>query len=164
MDRRIRKLAPWLIGGALIPLISSLAFEFRTRKEILARDQYTCQNPNCIGLFFEGYPRQFFADQRNGMFMLQASHYSDSHVPYPDTNKERGFAQCTCCHIRQELRRGNLYGAESLYENQTIRTYDWIDRYGFDEKPPFEVFLCAAEEDSWEPIRLWLQEQRVMVE
>lgn len=123
------------IRGAVLGLVglyalSTLAFTYRARKEIMARDNWECQT--CGRSWREGWH-------------IQAAHYPDLHIPEPDSNSSRGRVLCTEDHIVEELARGNVRGARLLYRSQTVRNYKWIEGHsGFDEKKTFEWYCMLA--------------------
>lgn len=132
-----------ILGGIL--LASTLAFTYRARREILERDNYTCVETG----------KQW----REG-WNLNASHYPLEHKRGPDPDPSAGRTLSVESHIIEEIQRGNMWGARKLWENQTIRNYDWIaEKAGVsrdqlnavhillhDEKEPFEYYLEKAKE------------------
>lgn len=119
------------------------AFTLETRKEIGKRDRWTCQISG----------KQF----KDG-WMLQAAHYPTLHQKEWDDNPENGRMLGTEEHIIEEIQRGNIRGAKLLWQNQSVRTTEWIaHKLGIpkeevtrdlirehDEKLPFEEYVYIA--------------------
>lgn len=130
MDKKLQT-AMQLGALAIASASTLLAFNRNTRKEILERDKFTCQHPDCTRSFYAGWH-------------IQAAHYPDLHGT-GDDDPECGRVLCTGHHIVEELLRGNEYGAKKLYMSQTVRNYDYIFKHsGQDQKPPFGFYIRAA--------------------
>ena len=127
--------SPVTIRSAVLGLIglyalSTVAFTYRARKEIMARDNWECQV--CGRSWREGWH-------------LQAAHFPDMHMSGPDNDSSNGRVLCTEDHIVEELIRGNIRGARLLHSGQTIRNYGWIDDHGgYDEKKSFGWYCMIA--------------------
>lgn len=98
----------YLIYLASLPPL--LAFSVKVRKEIGQRDSWTCQTyrGECLtGILANGgHPVAY----REG-FMVTASHYDTEHGK---DHKSAGRILCVLDHAREELDRGNEWGAEQL--------------------------------------------------
>lgn len=130
MDKKLQtaiQLGALAVAGAT----SLLAFTRTARKEIIERDNFTCQHPNCTRAYQDGWH-------------IQAAHYPELHGKGND-DPEYGRTLCTGHHIVEELMRGNEFGAKRLYMSQTIRHYGYISKHsGQDEKPHFGWYIRAA--------------------
>lgn len=109
-------LAPLVATGFL----AFSAFDTPTRKEIGARDRWTCQCPGCTRDFRSGY-------------MVTAAHYPHKHQytgrGYHDDNPSNGRILCQIHHALEEIDRGNLKGA-TLLLNNGIFTHEHADSNG----------------------------------
>lgn len=118
----------WGVIALTTLAVSELAFSYGSRREIGERDNWTCQS--CGKSFQQGY-------------MVQAAHYDHDKKKKEYDNPSNGRILCTSCHIDDELKRGNKFGAMLLKKRQTIFTYDRIqnpEKYqGIGERPKRRV-------------------------
>lgn len=133
-----------IVPLALLGFISvGLAFSPSSRKELLARDHWTCQGEDCLGYYLNLGALQY----RDG-WMVNAAHFPDEHRKEVDHNIEHGRCLCVHCHIIEEIERGNHSGAAMLYEKQTIRHRGWLAENGYrDEKMPMRWYYDWEEAD-----------------
>ena len=121
---------------------SKTAFTKEARHKMFARDHGTCQNPDCIGHYIEGYARRWDEGWHG-----QLAHYPELHQRQPDDEVNHGRFLCTHCHIVEEYNRQSN-GDKLLYANQTIRNYNWLGQtQSEDQKPPLEFFQDWATAD-----------------
>lgn len=120
-------------ASVLLFTLARFAFHPNAKKEILKRDKLTCQSPYCVGYAFdpERAPRAFGLRSRNGGWMVTAAHYPKKHRGWKDNCKYRGRCLCVCCHVIEEVERGNPL-SEELFDSLTQRTVRYISEYGVD--------------------------------
>lgn len=137
----------------LVGFAVGMAFSKAVRYELLKRDRWTCQNPDCVGNYFE----QGNLNWRDG-WNVNGAHYPHLHQKAEDKDMSHGRCLCVHCHILEEIDRGNHSGAGLLYEKQTIRNREWLGNHGWrDQKPPITWYYDWSRAESKEA-RLGLAE------
>lgn len=113
---------PPVLEPSIIPVESAtFGFTREAAKEILVRDDYTCQADICIFEDSLGRP----ANREDG-FYVTAAHYPEKHeltgTGYHDKNPNNGRCLCSTCHAMEEVRRGNSRGAELMLRSGIYNT------------------------------------------
>lgn len=125
----------------LIPL--GLAFSKSARYELLKRDRWTCQAENCFGNYVGLGDLNWGRD-----WNVNAAHEPDLHKPYEDHDINNGRCLCVTCHIIEEINRYNYAGAGFLWQKQTIRNRNYLQKNSFkDMKMDFSWYMEFAEAD-----------------
>lgn len=120
MSERYNPLKLIAVGVALYE-VSQFAFTIAARKEIGARDEWTCQGLDGVCTWEEsfGAPASF----KEG-FMVQAAHYPEVHDKtgqgYHDKDVGNGRILCVLDHAIEEIKRGNERGAQQVLRMGTF--------------------------------------------
>lgn len=112
------------------------AFSTRVRKEIGRRDRWECQwEGGCDRSFKDGY-------------MVQAAHYDhDKNNPDYD-NPNNGRILCNLHHAKEELERGNEWGAQRILSSGIWNVHKARDE-GYNIVPRIE------ELEEWDGVGIW---------
>jgi hypothetical protein len=128
-----------IFAGAAVGL-SQLAFSKGSRRELLSRDHWTCQNDHCFGYYLGQGALQFGEG-----WMVQAAHYPNMHQPKEDFDISHGRCLCSTCHLVEEIQRGNTQGSMMLHQRQTIRSREWLEQNEWkDQKMDFRFYYDWA--------------------
>ena len=122
---------------------SKYAFTRSARKEIGARDEWTCQGRNGSGCVHESGFHGKAASFQDG-FWVQAAHYPEDHhhsgYGYHDKDTSNGRILCTLDHAIEEINRGNESGAQKLCE-MGVFSWDHEKETGQQWNPTIEEVL-----------------------